>query len=263
MTSLPDWLVERAALDEVARNGASRDRIDRADPAELAARIAELRAQNAAELSAYPAAPAVALIEQRVAGLRRRRRRVHLALFGVLGAATAATVAVALLRPPGPILDHVAMRDDDGIRVKGAARLSAYRQAGDHPERLDEDALVRAGDAIQLRYNSSGAMYGVIASIDGAGAVTLHYPVDEDAPPLATALAKKPTSLPNAYVLDDAPRFERFFFITSADPIEVSQSLAALHALAARDDSASARLELPSGQHQWSMRLRKPDRQPQ
>lgn len=259
MTPLPDWLVERAALEEVAPT--SRERIDRADPADLAARIAELQQQNADELAAYPAAQAIALINERVAVLRRRRRRVRLAWLGMLGAATAGVIAVAMLRPPEPIPDKVAI--NDGVRAKGTARLSVYRQAGDHPEHLDEDAVVRAGDSIQLRYSASGALYGVIASVDGSGTVTLHYPVDEDAPALATALAPKPTSLPNAYVLDDAPRFERFFFITSADPIEVSQSLAALHALAARDDSATARLELPAGQHQWSLRLRKPDRQPQ
>ena len=70
MTPLPDWLVERAALEEVAPQ--SRERIDRADPKELAARIAELQAQNEAELAAYPAAQAMALIEARVAGLRQR-----------------------------------------------------------------------------------------------------------------------------------------------------------------------------------------------
>lgn len=255
MTPLPDWLVERAALEEVP--AASRDRLDRADPAELAARVAELRDANAAELSAYPAAQAVALINERVAGMRRRRRRVRLAWLGVLGAATAAFVVVAAIKPP-EVPPVVAINDGDDVRTKGVARLNVYRQAGDHAEHLDEDAVVRAGDSIQLRYSASGAHYGVIASIDGAGTVTLHYPVDEDAPALATALAPKPSSLPNAYVLDDAPKFERFFFITSSDPIEVSQSLAALKLLAARDDSATANLELPTGQHQWSLRLRKP-----
>jgi hypothetical protein len=258
VTPLPDWLVERAALEEVAP--VSRERIDRADPKELAARMAELQAQNEAELAAYPAAQAMALIEARVARLRQRRRRTRLAWLGLLGAATAAVVIVAAIKPP-EVPPTVAMSDD--VRAKGVARLNVYRQAGDHAEHLDEDALVREGDAIQVRYSASGALYGVIASVDGAGAVTLHYPVDEDAPALATALAPKPTSLPNAYVLDNAPRFERFFFITSADPIEVPQSIAALRALAARGDSETGRLELPAGQHQWSVRLRKPDRQPQ
>lgn len=255
MTPLPDWLVERAALEEVP--AASRERLDRANKAEVAARVAELREQNEAELSAYPAAQAMALIDERVAGLRRRRRRVRLAWLGMLGAATAAILVVSAIKPP-TVPPIVAINDKDDVRAKGVARLNVYRQAGDHAEHLDEDAVVRPGDSIQLRYSASGALYGVIASIDGAGAVTLHYPVDEDAPALATALAPKPTSLPNAYVLDNAPKFERFFFITSPEPLEIAQSLAALKVLAAREDSATAALELPAGQHQWSLRLRKP-----
>jgi hypothetical protein len=100
----------------------------------------------------------------------------------------------------------------------------------------------------------------VIASVDGAGVVTLHYPLREDAPPEATAMAPEPHALPHAYALDDAPRFERFFFITGSDPLDVGQTLAALRLLALREDSATAGLELPTGLHQWSLRLRKADR---
>jgi hypothetical protein len=102
----------------------------------------------------------------------------------------------------------------------------------------------------------------VIASVDGAGVVTLHHPVSEAAPPEATALAARPTALPHAYALDDAPRFERFFFITADQPIDLQQSLGALRSLAHRADGATASLELPAGLHQWSLRLRKPDRTP-
>src|SRR5690606_26378921 len=108
-------------------------------------------------------------------------------------------------------------------------------------------SLVRKGDVIQLRYHGGGHRYGVIASIDGAGVVTLHHPARDDAPPTATALSAESTSLPHAYELDDAPRFERFFFITAAEPIDVRRSLDALRALARRDDSATAPLELPAG----------------
>jgi hypothetical protein len=73
VTSLPDWLVERAALDEVPP--ASRDRIERAEPRELADRVAALREDNAAELARHPAGPAVAQIEARVAELRERTER--------------------------------------------------------------------------------------------------------------------------------------------------------------------------------------------
>lgn len=278
MTSLPDWLVERAALDEVPP--ASRDRIERADPRELAERVAALRDDNAAELARHPAEPAVAQIAARVAELRdraeraaRRRRRW---LGGLALAMSAATVLLVVrgTRPPAgqPMVAEADETPDDatnetanetandGTRVKGSARLIAFRQIGEQVEQLEPDAMVRAGDVIQLRYNAGGRGYGVIASVDGAGVVTLHYPLREDAPPEATAMAPQLTALPHAYALDDAPRFERFFFITAKDPLDVGQTLAALRALAHRDDSATARVELPAGLHQWSLRLRKADR---
>jgi hypothetical protein len=252
MTSLPDWLVERAALEEVP--SVCRDRIERADRQELAARVAQLREENAAELSAYPAGPAVALIERRVVEVRRRRRRRQLTMVTL--AAAAAVLLVAWPRTTAAP-EQVAMGDEEVTRAKGAARLTVFRQAGDHAERLDEDALVRAGDSIQVRYSAGGKLYGLIASVDGAGVVTLHYPANADAPALATALAQKPTSLPQAYVLDDAPQFERFFFITSEDPIEVAPTLGALRTFAKRGNSATASVDLPVGLHQWTIRLRK------
>jgi hypothetical protein len=265
VTSLPDWLVERAALDEVPP--ASRERIERADPRELADRVAALREDNAAELARHPAEPAVAQIEARVAELRERAERTDLRRrrrLGWLGLAMSAAVVLLVVRvtaqrpvtgePVGaPVLD-------DGTRVKGAARLIAFRQVGEQVEQLEQDAVVRAGDVIQLRYNAGGRGYGVIASVDGAGVVTLHYPLREDAPPEATAVAPETAALPHAYALDDAPRFERFFFVTANDPLDVQRTLVALHALARRDDSATARLELPAGLRQWSLRLRKADR---
>ena len=257
MTSLPDWLVERAALDEVPP--ASRDRIATADPTELAETIAALRERNAAELAAHPAAPALAQIQARVAATRNPRSRTL--RWGLLGLATTAAAVMVVVRlganqatvaPVAPIHDH------DDVRVKGPARLVVFRQVGDQAERLEQDAVARAGDLLQLRYDTGRHTYGVIASVDGAGVVTLHFPSSEDAPPEATALAKKSTVLPHAYALDDAPKFERFFFITADQPIDVQQSLAALRALAQRPDSGDAALDLPAGLDQWSLRLKKP-----
>lgn len=260
MTSLPDWLVERAALDEVSP--ASRDRIERADPAELAGRVAALAADNAAELARHPAGPAVAQIEARVAAETRQRRRRRL---GWLGLATGAAAILVVTRlgaehPPAGDPLRPGVTQDDGTRAKGSARLVAFRQVGGEVERLAQDTVVRAGDVLQLRYNAGGQGYGVIASVDGAGGVTLHFPLSEDAPPEATAVPPETSTLPNAYALDDAPRFERFFFITADGPVDVQAALAALRALAPRDDSATAPLDLPAGLRQWSLRLRKADR---
>jgi hypothetical protein len=263
VTSLPDWLVERAALDEVAP--ASRGRVERADPRELAERIAALRADNAAELAARPAGPAVAQLEARIAAetrrLAARRRRRRLGLIGALTSAAAAVVAVRVLDRPvaGEDAPRPAEAPGETTRVKGATRLLVFRQVGDHDEQLEQDALVRPGDRIQLRYHAGGQRHGVIASIDGAGAVTLHHPASEDAPPEATALSARTAALPHAYALDDAPRFERFFFITADAPIDLRQSLASLRSLAQRTDSDTASPELPAGLRQWSLRLRKAD----
>lgn len=259
MTTLPDWLVERIALDEVP--AASKARVDQGDGQELAERVAALRAENAAELAAHPAGPAIAQIEARITRQKQLATRRRQRMLGLAGIACASAVAAVLLVGSRDIEragGSPGSSDADITRVKGTTRLSAYRQTGDTIEKLDEDSLVKNGDLIQLRYSPGGARFGVIASIDGAGVVTLHQPVSEDAPPEATALSAKSTALPNAYALDDAPAFERFFFITADQPIDVKGSLLALRAFAHRADSASASLELPAGMHQSSLRLRKP-----
>lgn len=255
MTKLPDWLVERVALDEVPP--ASRARLDGAE-AELAARVAALRDADAAELAKYPAAPAVAQIEARVRANATTRRRRRLAMVaGVIGTACVLLVAMRVMVRDAP--DVPAVVDAGGERAKGAPRVVAYRHAGDHPELLREDALVKPGDVLQLRYKAEHAKYGVIASIDGAGEVTLHYPATEGG---STALAKEPTSLPHSYALDTAPRFERFFFVTCDEPIDVVRTLNTLRGFAQRADSATAEPVLPAELDQWSLRLRKPEQAP-
>jgi len=241
VTTLPDWLVERAALDEVP--SASRARLEQAAPGELTARVNALREDNARELAAYPVGPAIAQIEKR---LRRPRTRRVVWLAPLVVAAAAVLLVVWHHAPDSQV---------EMTRVKGAARVLVFKQVGDQAERLDADDVVRAGDVIQLRYNAGGAKYGVIASIDGGGGVTLHFPAAEDAP---TDMAPGTRTLPEAFALDDAPRFERFFFVTANDPLDTSATLDALRALARRGDAADAVLDLPAGIHQASLRLRKP-----
>lgn len=257
MTKLPDWLVERVALDEVPP--ASRARLDGADP-ELAARVAALRDADAAELTKYPAGPAVAQIEARVrASVATKRRRRLAMLAGVIGTACVLLVAVRVIGRDASNPDAPVAVDAGGERAKGAPRVVAYRHAGDHPELLREDAVVKPGDVLQLRYKPERAKHGVIASIDGAGEVTLHFPATEGG---STALAKETTSLPHSYALDAAPKFERFFFVTSDEPIDVVRTLNMLRTFAQRADSATAEPPLSDELDQWSLRLRKPELAP-
>jgi hypothetical protein len=63
----------------------------------------------------------------------------------------------------------------------------------------------------------------VILSIDGRGTVTLHLPESQEK---STKLESgKQFLLPSAFELDDAPNFERFFFLISESPIDVNSIL--------------------------------------
>ena len=95
--------------------------------------------------------------------------------------------------------------------------LIIYRKIDDKVEVLSEGSLVKESDQIQISYVSFNMKYGMIFSIDGNGTITLHYPdymKDKD----FSIIDKHETFLPHTFILDNAPYFERFFFITSNDP---------------------------------------------
>ncbi len=117
----------------------------------------------------------------------------------------------------------------------GAPYLVVHRHTSGLPEVLPNPTQAEAEDLLQLAYVASGRRFGVIVSIDGRSQVTLHAP---ETPAASTELV--PTgmvSLSRAFELDDAPNFERFFFVTAAEPIDVERVLQAGYELG-RDQSA-------------------------
>jgi hypothetical protein len=107
------------------------------------------------------------------------------------------------------------------IRLKGNnPSLYIYRGNSHDAELLTNNSLVKEKDLLQISYNSAGLKYGVIFSIDGRGTVTLHYPDNVYSNTRLDYGGK--VYLPYSYELDNAPFFERFFFITSDDEIDVS-----------------------------------------
>ena len=137
----------------------------------------------------------------------------------------------------------------EGDRIKGGAgyqaELSAYLKGpgpgepGSSPGaelKLADQASLRAGNTIQLAYrapgDSSGDRYGVIFSIDGRSAVTLHYPYG---PAKSTQLVSgRPVPLGEAYTLDDAPNYEIFFFVVGDEPLDPRNILNTAEQLAPR-----------------------------
>jgi hypothetical protein len=59
-----------------------------------------------------------------------------------------------------------------------------------------------------------------VLSVDGRGALTLHLPLEEGP---AAELGQGETLLPRAYVLDDAPRYERFYLFSSELPFSTRE----------------------------------------
>ena len=207
--AVPDWLVERLAARDAAAAPAAAVRARLAARGEVD-RLATLAAADAAFLASHPAAPIAAEIRRRARtgarGSRARRLRV------LAPVAALARLALWLVRAPAVDRAPGAAAPEE-VRLKGQRpHLVIYKRTTAGAERLAAGARVRPGDTIQVAYVAAGARFGVIASVDGRGAVTLHLPEE---PGAAHALASAgEAALPHAFVLDDSPGFERFVLVT-------------------------------------------------
>ena len=265
LETVPDWLLERFRLGELAAEEAEavRRTID-SDPS-VGDRLAALDRADADIHAVYPprvvAAGIRARLEAAEATAVRGRRLAHLGLRPALAAAAAAFalgLGLTTLLPSRPGRDHT---DDsaDVIRIKGMApHLLLFRQTPTGAEPLADGALARPNDVIQLLYLSAGRRYGVIVSADGRGVVTQHLPSGEARS--ARLTAGEPVALPSAYRLDDAPSWERFYLVTSDASFDVAlvidavrRSLVATPAQVA----TTTPLALPRSLDQTSHTLRK------
>jgi hypothetical protein len=227
---VPDWLLERLAADELPASQA------RALHATLAARgeserLAALAASNAEILAALPPARVVAEVERRLqtASGRRPARRLRplWALSLAAACATGLAVFVALRSPTCP--DGGSLRTSDGecIALKGLGpSLRVHRKTASGSEALAAGALVHQGDTLQLGYVAAGKQFGVIASIDARGTITLHLP--ETPGPAARLERGGERALGHSYELDDSPGFERFVFVAADQPFATADVVARL-----------------------------------
>jgi len=242
---LPDVVLERYRLQEMTP----------ADRATIAARIArdpDLRARLASldESDAALGAETERIARRLPAPAATIRRRPLIWVMPVAVAAAAlAIVVIARSTPPAPAsLDRI-----KGAEIGAQPGLALYRRTADGSERLADGAIARPGDVIRVGYHAAGRAYGAIVSIDGRGAVTMHLPSDGTR---AAALQSASTVLlDKAYELDDAPKWERFYFVAGASPFELGAVVAAVRAAA--QSPAAAHLPLPAGLDQSTFTLQK------
>ncbi len=144
------------------------------------------------------------------------------------------------------------LNEFENIRLKGnVPSLYIYRGNGNNAELLANNALVKEKDLLQISYDSAGEKYGVIFSIDGRGTVTLHFP-DNIYSNTRLDFGGK-VSLPFSYELDNAPFFERFFFVTSNSEINAESIMENAGRIA--KGNKSEMLNLTDGSRQKSIIL--------
>jgi hypothetical protein len=153
--------------------------------------------------------------------------------------------------PPSANLDG-----ESGDRIKGLRpALVLYRRTADGSETLADGSIARSGDVVRVGYRAGGKAFGVIVSVDGRGGVTVHLPKSGDrAVPLKT---DSTVLLDAAYELDDAPRWERFYFITGDTPFAVQPIVDTVRAVAATTSATPPALVLPHGLDQATFSLQK------
>jgi len=257
---IPDILLERYRLNELAGDEADRLTALLAHDSQLRERLSALEASD--EEMRRGGVP-----DRLETGARKKlahagTNRQLSAIYWAIPIAAAALVMIAVARnlAPGDTGSPAGLDSASPDRIKGLEpALALYRRTAEGSETLADGAVARKGDLIRLGYRRAGRSYGVIVSIDGAGTVTLHLPPTGAR---AATLGHEPTVLLNqAYELDDAPGWERFYFVAGDAPFDVGPVIqAARDAAAHRSGSPPGALALPRGLAQSHFTLQKESR---
>lgn len=260
------WELERYLLGELSSTRMAEIKKLLKTDSELRKKLAALKRSNEEILKQYPPEAVVPQIKTQLetGGKDKATQPVLLKrlLYATPVFAAALVVLFIVFRNPG---GHTT-QDIQGLqstRIKGTETIDVskphilvHRKVNDTVELLESGDKASAGDLLQIAYVSVGATYGVILSVDGRGVVTLHYPESEDKDPILDQYKK--TFLSTSYELDDAPDFERFFFITSKSEIDVQAILNSAKVLAKHPKTSDlAELELPDSLRQYSLLIKK------
>jgi hypothetical protein len=211
-----DWLLERLARGELSPERAAevRRRLEAEGEAGVE-RLAALERSDQEILAAHPPAVVAAEIRRRaavaeVAAAQRVSRPATTWRFALPALAVGTMAALLLFAPGAPVKPPY-----NGIKGGPKPQLAVHLKKGTRSQRLPAGASVKPGEQLQLSYVAGGRRYGVVASVDARGGVTLHLP---EAAGQASSLARLETKLPHAFELDDSPGAERFVFVSGDQP---------------------------------------------
>lgn len=225
---ISDLTLERYLLGELSAEEMKALQQREAEDEIFAARVRALRQENARVLAENPFEALEEKLDavesvRSAKGLNRYAlaMKVAAALVVALGIFSAVFMNrdVVVADAANPSME-VALADvqDDGVRIKGMSpSLEVWKKSGDSAVQVQNLGEATEGDEIQLRYRVAQKCYGMLISMDGNGTITMHMGEGYSAVPLEPG---KMTTLPFAYKLDNAPKFEKFFLLTSGETFE-------------------------------------------
>lgn len=233
---IPDWKLERYLTGDLPATEMREIReLEKTDEI-FANRVKMLREDNVAILRKMP----FERLSEKMGAMPGRSgsagNTVHvnfkLVKFVAAAALVLAVVSVALFSQrevmapaqSGAQVMDVAMLNsqDEGTRIKGMdARMEVWKKTADSAVQMSNLDEAREGDEIQLRYSVPEKSFGLLFSMDGNGALTMHMGSENHAVELAPG---EMTTLPFAYKLDNAPKFEKFFLLTSRNMFSINAS---------------------------------------
>ncbi len=214
-----DWKLERFRLDELPEEEMISIQKALDEDPDLSARLKALEGSDREIHESYP----TDWVARQVVRRLERRGVPSISRFGprLALAAVVLLAVVFLIYLPGPEVPPTWDRKGmDGIRLKGVKPdLLLYRKRASEIEQLADSSVAYADDLIQIFYRAAGKPFGVIVSVDGRGTVTRHLPASGTR--AVRLIQGDPVSLNYSYELDDAPKWERFYFFTANTSFDV------------------------------------------
>ena len=273
---IPGWLLERYLLGELPKSKLKKIRIQLKENPNLREEIERLEKSDKNTLEKYSPTSIVPEIMSRYNKEKNSEKNINRATpiffkrvlyFSQVFVSALVIFFIGLQIYKGNLSPSKNIEFVKGTRVKGLQNLHAnmktthliiHRKTNSNIELLENGVKAKAGDLLQLAYVAAKESHGVIFSIDGNCTVTLHFPDKKNG---STALKqRKKVFLASAYELDDAPEFERFFFITSNSEIDVEQIIKSADALAKNPGSLkNGTIELKKAQNQYTILIKKGD----
>lgn len=262
---IPDWKLERFLLGELDPDEMNRIERELKGDEALQARLKALEESNQELLERYPAPWMARQIERKLESSASHRKtakdRRGFRLWPVPALSMAAVVILLLAVMPQS-RDWLLGETDRPVpitdtRIKGLEpQLKLYRKTESGSERLQNGVAAREHDLILIQYEAAGKGYGVIFSVDGHGSITRHIPLEGDKSPELDQDGA--ISLDFAYELDDAPLWEKFYFVTSDSLFDVETAIGSVPDSISKVTSAGGdSLTLPPSLHQTIFTLTK------